>query len=199
MVKKYSFDENLIYAGKRESFVVKYLCENLGYSFVAGEVDGVTVNFRQIEKIFNCEYVPHQKYKGAQLKFKDENSNQFILATMPDELLSKNNKYRWVEIKSKRDTSSYFIDENKINSYKTIARQTKIPLFIVTTEDVYIGFDTYLNIRYISLQDILNPDFEKVEKRDGFYILNLSFLPLFNSEPLFFESSDYDEFSEGDW
>lgn len=91
-MNKYSFRDNLEFGNIYQNVVVNYLTKNMGYSFIAGDINGTTVGSSEIEKIFNCKFHPIiSGKKGASLEFVDDVGNSIIF-TMPDELLLKKEK-----------------------------------------------------------------------------------------------------------
>jgi len=145
---------NALYGDKAQEIVIKYICENYGWKWLAGERNSETKNenifsmFKNFLKITNKNDLG--KNIGTNLMFEYIDSEGWPIYTfliLPDELfLTPNNKNKFLEIKGRNHSiqqSKMFEKCNKIDGYSKTKRELNTPVFLVFCIEKINGYNIY--------------------------------------------------------
>lgn len=188
----YSFNDNLTFGTEKENIAVNYLCREMGFEFIGGDVNGKIVGSSRIEQICKCSYVPIKEFKyGSRLEFKDENGNT-VIVTMPDKLLKKKStlKLRWMEVKSTRNPLGAVLEISKkrIDNYNKVEYYSGVPVFIVMAENALEGWGC-INLKFTTPKEVMECNPPSFEDLGDEYRIDFRYLPSINKKPI--SADDY--------
>lgn len=196
--------ERVLYGNYIQELVVKFLEENLEYTWVAGERNSKVMNEKEFSFLKGFSRIETTKQKGRCLVFRnisDEGFENDSYILLPDELFIKNNIKEFIEVKGRnidKSKNKYFtVKKFNMDSYSELKRIHRVPVWIIFCLETNSGFNLFFAdvddaielAKDVPFQEIIGYDeygspcyknvrYYKWDSSKGFRKLNEEIIPL---------------------